>query len=133
MDALLSLARLPAGINSYTDRGHRAKLVLHSAGRAFLQRLAADLDLRADVRSNVGGMGVSGEVILDADGLYAWLQEPACGLRGSVVLTYRYQPERGSRAAWHGRNRTRDVGEVLRTYPQLVAELRSMLQREVTA
>jgi hypothetical protein len=67
MDALNTLAHLTGGINAYTDRGHRAKRSMHSAGRAFLQRLARDLGLATsarDIRSNVTGIAVSGEVTL---------------------------------------------------------------------
>jgi hypothetical protein len=89
MDALNTLAHLTGGINAYTDRGHRAKRSMHSAGRAFLQRLARDLGLATsarDIRSNVAGIAVSGEVTLHTDRLYVQLSDSFVGRAGVQVL-----------------------------------------------
>lgn len=123
MDALTALSRMPSGINAYTDAGHRRKRVMHSAGRAFLQRLARDLGLQThqrDIRSNVAGIAVSGEVTLHADRLYVQISESCIGRGGPMVL-YR---------TCRGRNHTRSLGEIGRPggYDRFLAECRELLQ-----
>lgn len=132
MDCLTTLSRL-ADINGYTDRGHRAKLSMHSAGRAFLQKLARDLGLQTherEIRSNRGGLAVSGEVTLDAPGLYLWLQESCVGARG-VTITYRYQPAVGSSASAHGPNHWRHVRDLIKPdrYRWFLADLQTVRAR----
>lgn len=85
------LAALTAGINAYSDEGAQAKATLHRAGRSFLNVLAKDLGLAKgeyDVRSNLGGIAVSGEVTLHSDQLYVQLSESSAG-PGRVLVLYR--------------------------------------------
>lgn len=132
MDCLTTLANLPPGINAYTDRGHRAKRSLHSAGRAFLQRLARDLGLRTqdrDIRSNLGGIAVSGEVTLHSDRLYVQLSESCVGAAGVSVL-YRTCSGRSDYCGHQNRfKHTKDLAKPDR-YDWFVAELRQMTERE---
>lgn len=89
MNAIKTLASLQPGINGYSDAGAASKRALHSSGRAFLRRLAADLGLSRgafDIRSNWGGIAVSGEVTLHADTIYVQLFESCVGNRGVQTL-----------------------------------------------
>lgn len=55
----------------------------HATGRSRLRRLAAALDLRPGtyaIRSNMGGVAVSGEVTLRTPTLYVQLCQPSPGL-----------------------------------------------------
>lgn len=127
MDALTSLSRLRPGINSYTDAGHRQKTQMHSAGRAFLQRLARDLGLQTherDIRSNRAGIAVSGEVTLHADRLYVQISESCLGRGGATVL---YRSCEGRRDYSGGTNHWRSMGEISRDYPRFVAECRRLM------
>lgn len=130
MDALTSLSRLPRGINSYTSRGHLAKRQMHSAGRAFLQRLARDLGLQThqcDIRSNVAGIAVSGEVTLHADRLYVQISESCIGGRVGPVAMYRTC--NGRQDYCGGTNHFRSLGEISRDYPRFLAECRALMSR----
>lgn len=90
----MSLA-IPAGllsrrINAYSEMGAARKHALHKDGRRFLRKLAAELGLAKgsfDVRSNKGGIAVSGEVTLHSDTLYVQLYETVC--RSGVRVLYR--------------------------------------------
>lgn len=86
--ALDTLANMAPGINAYPLQGSAR---MHSSGRAFLRRLAADLGLEKgtfDIRSNQGGIAVSGEVTLHADRIYVQLSE-SCAARGGVSVMFR--------------------------------------------
>jgi len=81
---------LTAGIHSYSDEAHARKCAFHRDGRRFLKGLAAELGLARgsfEVRSNLGGIAVSGEVTLHSDTLYVQLSE-SC-LRPHVSILYR--------------------------------------------
>ncbi|MBC8737082.1 hypothetical protein F6X40_09705 [Paraburkholderia sp. UCT31] len=78
-------------LNAYSEEGHARKAEFHKDGAKFLRSLAAELELPKgsyDVRSNLGGIAVSGEVTLHHERLYMWMQE-SLGSRGRVILTYR--------------------------------------------
>lgn len=128
MDARTSLSRLRPGINSYTDAGHRQKTQRHSAGRAFLQRLARDLGLQTherDIRSNRAGIAVSGEVTLHADRLYVQISEHCFGGRAGASVLYRACKGRQDYSG--GTNHTRSMGEISRDYARFVAECRRLM------
>lgn len=75
-------------VNAYSDAGSVLKDTLHSKGKALLRALATELALQPgtfDVRSNLGGIAVSGEVTLHADHLYVQLLE-SCTSRGLSIL-----------------------------------------------
>jgi hypothetical protein len=77
------------GINAYTAAGDARKTAFHRDGAKFLRSVAAELELPKDsydVRSNKGGIAVSGEVTLHHDRLYMWMQE---SFDGKVILIYR--------------------------------------------
>ena len=86
---------IPAGllsrrINAYSETGAARKRAFHKDGRRFLRRLAAAVGLPKgsfDVRSNSGGIAVSGEVTLHSDTLYVQLYESVC--RSGVAVLYR--------------------------------------------
>lgn len=78
-------------INQYTEEGARRKKALHAKGKTFLKALAAQLGLGTgdyDLRSNLGGVAVAGEVTLHADNLYLQLSDTTFG-PGEVRLMYR--------------------------------------------
>lgn len=52
---------------SYADA---AKANFHKSAKQFLTRVRKDLNIDADIRSNKGGIAVSGEVTLHSDTLY---------------------------------------------------------------
>lgn len=79
---------LEAEINAYSAAGAERKRAFHRDGRRFLRGLASELGLARgsfDVRSNEGGIAVSGEVTLHSDTLYVQLSE-MCLWRGVSVL-----------------------------------------------
>lgn len=87
--SIQKLAAIRVGINQYSDDGQAAKNTLHSAGKSFLRILADDLGLAKgefDIRSNLGGIAVSGEVTLHGEAIYVQLSEGCVGPRGVSIL-----------------------------------------------
>ncbi len=86
----ISRALCATGLNGYSDEGAQAKQAFHREGLRFLRALAKALNFPAgsfDVRSNLGGVAVSGEVTLHSDDLYVQLAE-SC-LRPGVSVMFR--------------------------------------------
>lgn len=82
---------LQSDYTSYSDAGHARKLAMHKDGKAFLKQLADVLGLEKkdyDLRSNMAGIAVSGEVTLHSDHLYLQLHESCVG-GGGLELLYR--------------------------------------------
>jgi len=126
MDSFAKLSTMPAGINSYSDVGHARKQTLHSSGRAFLRRLAADLGLAPgsfDIRSNRAGIAVSGEVTLHAEWLYVQLGESCIGRGGVSVL---YRSCKGRKDYSGGQNHWRTMAQMHADYPAFVAHCKSL-------
>lgn len=76
--------------NGYSNSAQANKDGLHRAGKTFLRKLAARLGLEKgdfDVRSNVAGIAVSGEVTLHGDNIYMQLFESFSG--PGLQLMYR--------------------------------------------
>jgi hypothetical protein len=66
-----------------------AKRLFHRRARRRLLDLAAALDLQPDdydLRSNQGGIAVSGEVTLHADHLYVQVSQPATGSDTGILF-----------------------------------------------
>jgi hypothetical protein len=58
------------------------KLAFHSKGRAVLRAVAKELGLQSgsyDIRSNLGGVGVSGEITLHGESIYISFSQSCCG------------------------------------------------------
>ncbi len=66
-------------ITAYSDEGAEVKKTFHSKGKTMLKAIAKLLELSDfDLRSNMGGIAVSGEITLHADNIYIQLCE-SCG------------------------------------------------------
>jgi hypothetical protein len=67
------------------------KAAFHRHGRTVLRALAAQLNLNAeqyDIRSNKGGIAVSGEITLHSDSIYVQIYQPAfCGRTDVLIRT----------------------------------------------
>lgn len=75
-------------VNAYSDAGATSKDYFHLEGKKFLRDLAKEIGIPAgtfDVRSNMGGIAVSGEVILHSETLYVQLYE-SCMRPGIEIL-----------------------------------------------
>jgi HD superfamily phosphohydrolase YqeK len=79
---------LVTGMNAYSDQGALRKQKFHTDGKKFLKELAALLGVsdKCDIRSNVAGIAVSGEVTLHADHLYVQLSESS---KPGISILYR--------------------------------------------
>ena len=100
----VSKALLAHDINAYSDEGEQRKKAFHTAAKRFLKDLAAELRIPSseyDLRSNVAGMAVSGEVTLDTDHLYVQLAESCVGDRGISML---YRTCKGRKDCCGGQN-----------------------------
>jgi hypothetical protein len=65
------------------------KRLFHQKARRQLQKLAAALDLGPgdyDLRSNKGGVAVSGEVVMHSDRLYVQASQPATGSNTGILF-----------------------------------------------
>ncbi len=93
-----------AEINCYSAAGTLRKKAFHREGRKFLRQVATDLGLGPDsydLRSNPGGIAVSGEVTLHAEGIYIQLSQSVGGPGGISVL---YRSCRGRKDYSGGQN-----------------------------
>lgn len=79
---------LATGIDAYSDQGALRKQKFHTDGKKFLKELAALLGVsdKCDIRSNVAGIAVSGEVTLHADHIYVQLSESS---KPGISILYR--------------------------------------------
>lgn len=112
----IDTALLTEDINSYSDSGDARKAAFHRAGKRFLKELAAELGLAAgsfDVRSNQGGIAVSGEVTLHANKIYVQLSESCIGNDGGVSILYRSC--QGRKDCCGGRNNHISMRELARS------------------
>lgn len=78
------------GINCYSDQGLALKETFHRKGKQLMKELADALGLERgefEIRSNLGGLAVSGEVTLHADHLYVQLSESA--MAPGIQMLYR--------------------------------------------
>lgn len=70
-------------IDAYSDAGEARKLAFHKEGKAFLKKLDAELNPNKEdgvsIRSNMGGIAVSGEVTMHSDHLYVQLSQSCMG------------------------------------------------------
>ena len=78
-------------MNWYTPCAYNEaqKRSFHTTGRKRLKALAAALGLEAgayDVRSNLGGTAVSGEVTLHGEHLYVQICQPATGWDSGILI-----------------------------------------------
>jgi hypothetical protein len=90
-------------IDAYSDEGALRKAAFHQDGKQFLKSLAKALALRPgsfDIRSNLGGIAVSGEVTLHHERLYVQLSESATGPGVSIL----YRACQGRKDYSGGRN-----------------------------
>lgn len=80
--------RTTRDVNEYSEAAAERKKAFHREGKKFLASVAADLGLQKsdyDLRSNVAGIAVAGEVTLHTDTFYLQLCESIMG-RGFSVL-----------------------------------------------
>ena len=71
---------------AYNDAQKRS---FHITGRKRLKALAAQLGLAPgsfEVRSNAGGIAVSGEVTLHGENLYVQISQPATGADSGILI-----------------------------------------------
>lgn len=76
------------GVNAYTTEGAEAKALMHREGRKLLKAIVKEVGIPEgtyDIRSNQGGIAVSGEVTLHSDTLYVQLSE-SCMQPGVSIL-----------------------------------------------
>lgn len=79
------------GFNSYSDSGHDLKERFHRAAKKVLKSLAQEIGLpdgSYDIRSNKGGIAVSGEVTLHGEHIYVQMYESSFG-NGGIEMMYR--------------------------------------------
>jgi hypothetical protein len=107
---------------AYNDAQKRS---FHATGRKRLKALAAALGLEAgayDVRSNRGGVAVSGEVTLHGEHLYVQICQPATGADSGILI----RTCRGRKDYTGGRNNFAPLS-CLDDVPVLAARCRAVL------
>ena len=75
-------------IDAYSEENAHRKASMHAIGKRQLRRLSAALGLAStdrDIRSNMGGIAVSGEVTLHTDTLYVQISQSCLG-QGHEIL-----------------------------------------------
>ena len=97
----------------------------HTAARARLRRLATTLDFAFgsfDLRSNFGGVAVSGEITLHHDDVYIQLCQPATGADSGILI----RTCQGRRDYTGGRNHFAPL-RLLDDMPGLAAQVRAVM------
>lgn len=109
------------------DYNEERKRRFHSQGRAKLRALAKALALPADsydIRSNKGGIAVSGEITLHHDQVYVQILQPCLG-GGMGVLIRKCNGRKdytGGRNHWLPLNRLADVNVLARYVRTIVLD-----------
>ena len=101
------------------------KRQFHSEGKKALRLLAKALNLTAgsfEIRSNMGGIAVSGEVILHSDEIYIQISQSPF-MRGNDIL---YRRCNGRKDYVGDRNHFAPIGE-LADYPSFAAKVKRHL------
>lgn len=83
-------ALLTSDIDGYTDEGQARKDAYHRDGKKFLRELASEIGLTKgefDIRNNIGGIAVSGEITLHGESIYVQISE-SC-MHSGVSIMYR--------------------------------------------
>lgn len=107
------------------------KKVFHATARARLRRLAVELALPAgsyDLRSNQGGIAVSGEITLHHESVYVQVSQSAIGGGMGVLI----RTCRGRRDFTGGINNFASLA-MLDDLPALAAQVRRIAPDAVTA
>jgi hypothetical protein len=107
---------------SYADSATKNKF--HSQGRAALKKLATALGLSLgtyDIRSNKGGIAVSGEVTLHGESIYIQVSQPWGGGAGILVRSCK-----GRKDYTGGRNNFLD-SNLLNDIPVLAKKIKGMV------
>lgn len=126
-----NVLKTASDINSYSDAGHELKEAFHAQGMAFLRKLAKALGLPPgtyDVRSNKGGMAVSGEVTLHNDDIYIQLSE-SCMSRGVSVM-YRTCNGRKDYCGHQNHFAKMEAFAGAENQAKMVRQLRSLIEQE---
>ena len=113
-------------IHAYDEASATNKALFHQRGKALLRRIAKDLGYVSgsyDVRSNKGGIAVSGEITLHSDDLYVQF---SCSAFGSdLQIMYRRCQHRrdytGERNHFLSFDALRNYGKVIATLQALRA------------
>lgn len=112
-------------IHAYDDDSAKRKSQFHSIGKKLLRRIAKDLGYQRgefDVRSNMGGIAVCGEVTLHTDDLY--VQMSTSGTSGLDIL---YRTCEGRKDYTGGRNHWLAFVD-LNNYADAVRDIRCLRQ-----
>ncbi len=115
-------------INGYSDEGYALKEAFHKDGVAFLRKLARALGLPVgsyEVRSNKGGMAVSGEVTLHGEDIYIQLSESCMG--PGVRAMYRTCDGRTDYCGHQNRYASMSDFQGTENQARLVAQLRALV------
>jgi len=126
-------ALLVQDVRAYSRSGSEKKHAFHAAGRRFLKELARALHLPMgsfEVRSNLAGIAVSGEVTLHGERLYVQLSESAVCNPGISAL---YRSCKGRHDYTGGANHFVRMDELREPgrLPRWLEELRSLDARYV--
>lgn len=126
-NSLKTLAQL-RDVHAYNPDAAERKARFHSSGRAFLRQLAKDLKLAKgsfDIRSNQGGVAVSGEVTLHHERLYVQISDCSVGGPGLSVL---YRRCDGRRDYTGGSNHFVGVEQLAeKAYEPFLVQCRTMI------
>lgn len=120
-------------LNSYTPEGDARKKAFHKEGKKFLEKIAKDLGLLKgdyDLRSNLAGMAVSGEVTLHTDTFYLQLSESLM-YRGVSLL---HRSCKGRKDYCGGQNNTVALNDLKNDarYERLISSCRNWMLSATT-
>lgn len=124
------LATTGGPVNGYSEAGARNKALFHRRGKALLHCMATDLGYVSGtfaLRSNFGGIAVSGEITLHTDDLYVQFSKSCFG-GGCMDILYRTC--QGRKDYTGGRNHFLPFS-ALEDYRQTLSSLAAINAREI--
>lgn len=124
MKEITALARSLEKTLSYNEE---AKSRFHRAGKKALKKIAEALGLspdQYDLRSNKGGIAVSGEITLHTDSLYIQISEPLMG-RGNEIM---YRSCKGRKDYCGGNNNFMSVSYLVTDFDRAIQAFKSLMK-----
>jgi len=112
--------------NSPLAYNEENKKVFHRLGKQVLKQIAGDLGLPEgsyEIRSNLGGITVSGEVTLHGEKIYIQMSQSCCGHNMDIL----YRSCKGQKDYTGGRNNFMPFSKLLNEYKEAIENFKEVI------
>jgi hypothetical protein len=122
----MNLAKFLKIASSPLSYNEENKAVFHRLGKQVLKQVAIDLGLQEgtfEVRSNLGGIAVSGEVTLHGDKIYVQISQSCMGRDGDIL----YRSCKGRKDYTGGMNNFMGVSTLVNEYKRAIQNFKEVI------